>query len=238
MNLKLKGLMVLVVMLFMAISSSSYATPVWFLSPGNNPGGDLAFQSSVTGMTFVEEDFDGYESYGYPGPTLTYGGVDATLSMSNGNTIRAWQGSWDAGAGNPGGLYGAISGRALPSYGAYNYTFSFSGDDVVKGFGIWIFDDYTALADSFTMTVMGIDGTSWTSGVLDANPGETDHAIEGFLGVTLVDGIQSVTINNTGSGVFHLDHMQIASSPVPEPATVLLFGIGILGLAGISRKRK
>ncbi|MCP4718535.1 MAG: PEP-CTERM sorting domain-containing protein [Desulfobacteraceae bacterium] len=31
---------------------------------------------------------------------------------------------------------------------------------------------------------------------------------------------------------------QTSIDPVPEPATILLFGIGLIGLAGISRKRK
>jgi len=232
----------LVLLLSFLMCSISYASPVWYLTPGNNPGadlgGDLGFQAGVSGLTFVEEDFDGYKSYGYPGPTLTYGSVDVTLSMSNSNVPRTWQGSWGGGAGAAGGLYGSIYGRALPSYGSHDYSFSFSGADIVQGFGIWIFDDNTGYADNFTMTVESVNGDSWTSAVLDANPGEINHAIDGFLGVYLSDGIASVTINNPQSGVFHLDHMQVASSPVPEPATVLLFGAGLVGLAFYRRKRK
>ena len=224
------------------VGSTSYATPVFYLTPGLNPGadldGDLTFQSAVAGMNFIEDDFDEYESYGYPGPVLSYGNVDVTLSMSNGNVPRTWEGCWDGGAGVAGGLYGAIYGRALPSYGAHGYNFTFSGTDIVKGFGIWVFDDDTGYADDFTMTVVGVDGTSWTSGVLDANPGETNHAIDGFIGVKWLEGIKSVTINNPQSGVFHLDHMQIASVPVPEPSTILLMGIGLLGLMGIKARKK
>ncbi|MBW1645291.1 MAG: PEP-CTERM sorting domain-containing protein [Deltaproteobacteria bacterium] len=217
------------------------ATPVFYLSPGNNPGadlnGDLPFQQSVAGYTFIEEDFDEYPSYGYPGPTLSYGAIDVTLSMELPNhPPRTWQGWWNAGAGQAGGLYGAIYGRALPSYGAHHYTFSFSGTEKVVGFGIWVFDDNTGCADDFTLTVTGLDGSSWTSGVLDANPDKTNHAIDGFIGVALYDGISQVTINNLQSGVFHLDHMQVAATP--EPGTLALLLIGVLGLAGIRKKSK
>ncbi|MEA2107911.1 MAG: PEP-CTERM sorting domain-containing protein [Pseudomonadota bacterium] len=42
--------------------------------------------------------------------------------------------------------------------------------------------------------------------------------------------------NDSGTATWGLDNFQAA--PVPEPATILLLGIGLLGLVGYSRKRK
>ena len=50
--------------------------------PGADLDGDLAFQSSVAGYNFVEEDFDSYPQAPI-GPTLTYGNVNATLSFTD-----------------------------------------------------------------------------------------------------------------------------------------------------------
>ena len=58
------------------------------------------------------------------------------------------------------------------------------------------------------------------------------------------DGLLDVTINlwnTTGTADIGLDHSRVygtaETAPVPEPSTILLMGIGLLGLVGYSRKR-
>ena len=56
------------------------------------------------------------------------------------------------------------------------------------------------------------------------------------------DNVTSVTFTSQNAYCFGLDNFYIDEEPppppaVPEPATFLLFGLGILGLAGASRKK-
>ncbi|PIE64995.1 MAG: hypothetical protein CSA26_05770 [Desulfobacterales bacterium] len=94
------------------------------------------------------------------------------------------------------------------------------------------------------MTVTDLSGNSWESAVLDANPGSEKHVIDGFLGVFLLDGIQSISINEiisldgTDNSPFLLDHMQIYSiTQVPEPMTAWLFSLDLSGFAGFRKRR-
>lgn len=54
------------------------------------------------------------------------------------------------------------------------------------------------------------------------------------------DGITSFTISSDNAYCFGMDNFYIDEEPpppVPEPTTVLLLGLGLLGFAGVSRKK-
>lgn len=61
-----------------------------------------------------------------------------------------------------------------------------------------------------------------------------------FYGATNASGISSIWINNNSGGI-EVDHVQYGiagQNVVPEPATMLLFGSGLIGGAFIRKRRK
>ena len=99
--------------------------------------------------------------------------------------------------------------------------------------------------------LLGASNNTWTLTAYNSNNVVLDTAILGstggsgkaFYGLRVdspVIAYVTLTDNGTNNDLIFIDDFTTASSsaPVPEPATLLLFGTGLAGLAGLRRRRQ
>lgn len=228
----------LIVLLFLFLVGNAHAVPVTFfgedlgLGEGtalsswpNALGAQTAFYSNLTGIT--TEDFEGM-SYG--DNVATFGsGLTATLTGGGYvNTVTSGT--------NGVGRYPISGDNYWESGSSFTITFS----EEISAFGFYGID----IGDFNGQVVLGLTG----GGTSTINIGNSTNIAGGsvlyFGFYDLIDTYTSISFTNTASGVdyFGFDDFTVGTieniKPVPEPGTMILFGIGLLGLAGASRRKK
>lgn len=111
---------------------------------------------------------------------------------------------------------GSLSFQGVGPFGQFPYDFTgyiTSGGSITGG----------VTCDSF--------GCSWVESVLIDFVGQPSNGVQS-TGYVILDGA------SYGQGGGDSGYLNMVSTPVPEPNSILLFGTGVLGLAGVLRRRR
>lgn len=219
-----KGMKKLIGLAALAISLGAYAsvnaTVVDF--EDTNPGG------------FILPD--GYQGFNWnnDGDVQTLDGTNLTAIYTTGYTNLANALAGDMVAYNLNGAYDVVISSVAATFDLNSAWFA----------AAW----YPEMTLEFTGSFLG--GTLFsTTEVIDRdNPGQIDFNWAGIDTLTISYIDNGMWVNDAGVAVtagdlgaweapiFAMDNMTV-NEPIPEPATMLLFGTGIIALAGYRRRR-
>jgi hypothetical protein len=209
-------------------SSLSNATALIDFQSGftvNNPNG-AGYGSSVTAAGHPV-------TFGYGGPSGVNNGVGVIAGSGTG------VGQNGIAVGNNALTVNVTLGNSF-NVNTLNITFDPGSHVTSFGFDIKASNGTQVTGVSagvYTVTVTDVNNTTYT--FTTPNPSYTSFL---FFGINdLTADIASISISSASGGQPNIDNFRYtaqAAAETPEPATMLLFGTGLAGMASLARKRR
>lgn len=208
-----------------AASFSANAAPVVYIGGDNNVS-SLAHMVNAQAMAAA---FDAVAGLG-----ITYDFESATLPSNL--TISGGTRTNNSGCGALCGINTTVGGQFFQSLVGGSVTFNFANP--VDAFGFYVTGLQTDLVQQQTITY--VDGSSVSQVINFPSATGGGGAFVGFIDYG--QSVASVTFNATND-ILTFDDLRFGNSvndpnPVPEPTTLALFGLGLMGLASARRRKQ
>lgn len=204
----------LVILLIMFWSMAAHATIITYADRSS-------FDSAFGGTTLIDFEAEQTGTVSYYGANLTVGDVSFTQArlLVLGPSVYSTSGTSNYLNNN--------SSDGAP------VVINFSYDIYAVGMDLGWLNPWGGSGS--TMNVILNNGESFSTNVV--GPLHDTSTPLDFVGFSSDIAFSSITIDDLSNSVMIDNFAYTSSNVIPEPATFLLFGLGILGIAGVSRKK-